>query len=407
LRQELFKNIVAGTNSIDVEKAIRDFISGQGDKAGNLKRYVTQVSRDALNQYDGTINSRIAEEFGLDAFQYVGSLIEDSRPQCVRWTGKGVILKDQLEKEIGWAFTNGSGMIPGTNSENFAVFRGGYNCRHSAIPFKLTKRERERLEGKEEKPVEVPEESKINPDKIQDNPQKSALKPLSETDINLTYGKTNPELIPESLRNNKELLSRLPDQIFILSDNGKANVTGGNSFYMPSAKEVTVGLKSQRYKDSYFSQAKVTIHEFAHRTHYERKLIDAFNIEENTKKAFNESKSIVSKRLRAEKSFKDFNYTYRQKIEDYSKKYEGVFSKSEIQEMFIGYADTLQALTSSRIGFGHTKVYMKRYNGGVKEWFAHASENYFQGNVVFQEEFAELFDQMNDYFSKEVIKKNL
>jgi len=149
LRQELFKNIVAGTSSFEVEQALRTFIQGNGETAGNLKRYVTQVSRDALNQYDGTINSRIAEEFGLDAFQYVGSLIDDSRKQCIRWTGKEVLLKKDLPAEIAWANNNGTGMIPGTNADNFAVFRGGYNCRHSAIPFKLTRREAARLEEQE------------------------------------------------------------------------------------------------------------------------------------------------------------------------------------------------------------------------------------------------------------------
>ena len=37
-------------------------------------------------------------------------------------------------------------MIPGTTPNNFAVFRGGYNCRHSAIPFKLTKSQKAELD---------------------------------------------------------------------------------------------------------------------------------------------------------------------------------------------------------------------------------------------------------------------
>jgi len=112
---------------------------------GQLKKYVSQVSRDALNQFDGQVNSRIAEEFGLNAFRYVGSIIEDSRPQCVRWVGKEVLLLDELSNEISWAYSNGTGMIPGTTRDNFAVYRGGYNCRHSAIPFKLTKSQKQDL----------------------------------------------------------------------------------------------------------------------------------------------------------------------------------------------------------------------------------------------------------------------
>ena len=154
VRNELFKNIVAGTNSVDVEQALRNMIEGDSVKLGGLSKHVGQVARDALNQYDGTVNARIAEEFGLDAFQYVGSLIEDSRSQCRRWVAKEVLLKENLPSEISWANNNGQGMIPGTNAENFAVFRGGYNCRHQAIPFKLTSREKERLNKKEEEEEE-------------------------------------------------------------------------------------------------------------------------------------------------------------------------------------------------------------------------------------------------------------
>jgi hypothetical protein len=138
VKQGIFKNIVAGSTISDLESALRTWLVTSQSNNSLLRRYVTQVSRDALNQFDGQVNSAIAQEFDLDAFRYVGSLIDDSRAQCVRWAGRGVVLKSELEAEISWAFNNGSGMIPGTNKETFATFRGGYNCRHSAIPFKMT-----------------------------------------------------------------------------------------------------------------------------------------------------------------------------------------------------------------------------------------------------------------------------
>jgi len=74
----------------------------------------------------------------LNAFQYIGSLVTDSRPQCERWIIKkgGVLKYSELEKEISWAYSNGKGMIPGTNKDNFGTYRGGYNCKHSAVPFR-------------------------------------------------------------------------------------------------------------------------------------------------------------------------------------------------------------------------------------------------------------------------------
>lgn len=145
VKEGIFKNVVAGSTMADLEKTLRQLIiSGAVDS--KLKRYVTQVSRDALNQFDGQVNSAIANEFGLDAYRYVGSLIDDSRPQCIRWAGKQVLLKEDLQKEIAWATSNGTGMIAGTTPDNFATFRGGYNCRHSAIPFKLTASQRAKLQ---------------------------------------------------------------------------------------------------------------------------------------------------------------------------------------------------------------------------------------------------------------------
>jgi hypothetical protein len=145
VRNGIFQNVVAGSTITDLEKYLTTYILGNPNVDGLLSRYVKQVSRDALNQYDGQVNAKIAEDFGLDAFRYVGSLIDDSRPQCRRWVNMRVIQKSDLPEQISWATNNGTGMIPGTNAENFAVFRGGYNCRHSAIPFKLTKSQREQL----------------------------------------------------------------------------------------------------------------------------------------------------------------------------------------------------------------------------------------------------------------------
>ncbi len=161
VRQGIFQNIVAGSTITDLENYLTTYILGNPNVDGLLSRYVKQVSRDALNQYDGQVNAKIAEEFGLDAFRYVGSLIDDSRPQCRRWVNMRVIQKSDLDSQINWATNNGTGMIPGTNAENFAVFRGGYNCRHSAIPFKLTKSQREQL-GMEAAKTEEKQSTKID-----------------------------------------------------------------------------------------------------------------------------------------------------------------------------------------------------------------------------------------------------
>jgi len=216
VRQALFQNIVAGANSTEIEGILRKMIQGDAENISKLNRYVGQVTRDSLNQFEGQVNGRIADEFGLDAFQYVGSLVEDSRSQCVKWVNKSVLLKEELPALISSAFSSGQGMIPGTNSGNFAVYRGGYNCRHSAIPFKMTKRERERLNKEEEVNVE---EEEVTATKnieeversIKDNKKKKSIA-SSKTKAKKT--ELNQDLListrPKSI--NDQALSNISDQ---------------------------------------------------------------------------------------------------------------------------------------------------------------------------------------------------
>lgn len=133
----IYRNIVAGATVSDMEAWIRDYIVSNKDRVGRFQRYAGQIARDALFQYDGLVNSLISENIGANAYYYVGGLVKDSREQCIRWDGKGYLLKSELQAEINWAYRNGAGMIPGTTPENFTIYRGGYNCRHTAVPFKI------------------------------------------------------------------------------------------------------------------------------------------------------------------------------------------------------------------------------------------------------------------------------
>lgn len=136
IKDVMFQSVVTGMTLEEAKNQLNTFITGDEKRLGHIRRYVSQIARDTITQYDGLVNGVIAREYGLNAYRYVGSLIEDSRKQCVRWVNKRVLPIETLDEEIRWAFNNGSGMIPGTNTENFATYRGGYNCRHMAIPFR-------------------------------------------------------------------------------------------------------------------------------------------------------------------------------------------------------------------------------------------------------------------------------
>lgn len=137
IKQEMKKAVDLGGNFQDMSRNVESFL--RAGKNGKLDRIVQLASNDSLGQFNGLVNNAVREAFDLDAYVYVGSLIEDSRPQCVRWVGMRTLPIDGLGKEIAWAKKNGSGMIPATTVATFPQFRGGFGCRHDAIPKRLKK----------------------------------------------------------------------------------------------------------------------------------------------------------------------------------------------------------------------------------------------------------------------------
>ena len=228
----------------------------------------------------------------------------------------------------------------------------------------------------------------------------------AENDLKLTYGKS--DLVPDNL---KQL--GLPDQIFILSDNGTANVTKGKSFYSPLTKEVTIGIKSQRAKMSPNIYAKkVVVHEYGHRTHFNEGWsvfdgIDKMPLEH--KSAFLESEKLVTDLIK--------NNTRETLLSKFGgsgiyQRWKGAFpdlTTSDIFEHISAYTDTIEALTKGKYGAGHGKAYFTKNGGAYRpmEWFAHASENYWVGNPIFKGEFPELYEQMMTYYKKQVVDVKL
>jgi hypothetical protein len=144
IREALYRNVILGSTIQEARQTIEDYIVSNDGKDSKLLRYAGQVARDSINQYDGSIQQVIKNQLELPDFIYSGSIIRDSRCQCIYWVKKVFLQSDELADEIDTAVKGGSlgdckcsGMVPGTNISNFAVFRGGYNCRHRAIATKI------------------------------------------------------------------------------------------------------------------------------------------------------------------------------------------------------------------------------------------------------------------------------
>jgi len=123
-----------GSSYLETVDNIGDILAGDNENVGKFGQIATLVARDSIYQYNGMLNEEASRQFGYNAYRYIGSLVDESRPQCERWIDKEYILFNELEDEIAWAFDNGSGMNPATAPDNFAIYRGGYNCRHIAVP---------------------------------------------------------------------------------------------------------------------------------------------------------------------------------------------------------------------------------------------------------------------------------
>jgi len=137
LEKILIENATIGVSLQEAVVTLNDAIVGLGEYS-KLTNYSLQAGRDALGQYDGAINQKIASEFELNAVVYVGTIVENTRAQCERWLEYEFIPMTELEDEVEWAFSNGTGMIPQTTGATFVFYRGGYSCRHKAVPIRVT-----------------------------------------------------------------------------------------------------------------------------------------------------------------------------------------------------------------------------------------------------------------------------
>jgi hypothetical protein len=212
LKYELYKHIALGSTVQDTEDFIRDWIKSNPDSDGRLTRYAGQVAQDAIAQYSGLINKKMFDDYDMNAYRYVGSIIDTSRPQCIKWAEKGVILAEELEDEITWAKNNGSGYSAFTpiTAETFPVYRGGHNCRHEAIPFLSLDHARVMEPKMNEKDAAELAELKLDQSKALEPAITKALKDLEASTggelVGLKYrlkgqGSTTRKVLTESIEN--------------------------------------------------------------------------------------------------------------------------------------------------------------------------------------------------------------
>lgn len=120
---------IANAGGEEAEEAVRELHQVYAaDRTGNnMRRYARQMVHDSLMQFDASINVAAGKEVGATIWKYFGSVIQDSRPFCMKNANK-LFTEDEI-RDI-WASESWSGKADG---DPFIV-RGGYNCRHHWRP---------------------------------------------------------------------------------------------------------------------------------------------------------------------------------------------------------------------------------------------------------------------------------
>jgi len=120
---------IANSDSPEAEEAVRQLHQiYAADRTGrNMRRYATQMVHDSLMQFDASLTVAAGKEIGATEWKYYGSVIQDSRPWCIKHAGKKYT--EDAIREM-WANNEWTGKAAG---DPFIV-RGGYNCRHHWRP---------------------------------------------------------------------------------------------------------------------------------------------------------------------------------------------------------------------------------------------------------------------------------
>lgn len=138
----LMEQVATGTRIDKARSIVRNWDNGTlgaGELSSDrptprLQAYATQIARDTIYTYNGTIQDVIKKKFNLDKFIYVGGLVKDSRPFCKHLVAQNrkIELKEIPQLVIAYP----QGLRPNTIMENFLEVRGGFNCNHIAMPVK-------------------------------------------------------------------------------------------------------------------------------------------------------------------------------------------------------------------------------------------------------------------------------
>ncbi|RIV23616.1 hypothetical protein DYU11_11585 [Fibrisoma montanum] len=345
------------------KKNLRAFITPPGQKTLWNRHYDT-VAYDTYQQADRLAQQTFAEGLNMRAFLYLGGKLDSSRPFCLARDGK-VFLRPEIEKfgtpqdAYGGYLDKARGKFQGKPSAGYAPFEmaGGYRCRHhySAISDREAMRRRPDLvKGKDGALRVQPAAPNV---------------PTALTDYQTEYG----------VSINADVFRPLTHPVPM-----ERNSRG--YYYSPSTKPdapndfVNVNTGDARAKNSQWFAQGVIYHEYGHATDWHHRLRDRTDV----KVLMDKYRSKLA--AKQDKGYARLNAAAATRTRQ---AFSGPVDHDAVEQT-LAMADTLQALNPA-YGFGHSVTYYKTPGFAEAEFLAHAWENYFLENPVFEAEWPDLY----------------
>lgn len=130
--------VTEGQSFVTMSDALKEAMIGNDEIDGKLVSYSKQIVSDAMHGQARNYNARVADDLGLQWYEYVGPLKDTSREWCIALEEKRWIHESELASicrgNIDGDKVSLAGLMPDTNSENVISRCGGYNCRHHMVP---------------------------------------------------------------------------------------------------------------------------------------------------------------------------------------------------------------------------------------------------------------------------------
>jgi hypothetical protein len=420
----LRQNITGGGSYADLTEQLRQSILTTPESAGTLDRYAKQITVDSLNQYNAQYTQVVTSDLGYEWFKYDKTDIEPTRPFCDAMTdikyfhisevpailrGEGLTYVDKKGDRVQVKLYSKTGlphgMIPGTDASNFFVRRGGYNCGHQIRPVnggQVPDEIKARVlstpayvrwaAANQQTPVAPPKEAKPVPQPPKPAPtvKRQPLRKPKESFVAQELKKRNADVLSKLRSANidtaEDLLQYLPQANIEIRYDPAA--TG--SHFHPQLKYLTINSAGRA--NSTYWRKKIMAHEMAHAIHNENEIITRLKVREDFATMFKG----LRKQLKDDTA-SDIGYELIK-----ANRQAALKGDSDGVEQVTTVADILGSLTMGKHGWGHQKVYYKRFYGAEKEIFAHAVQLLKLDNKYtnIHPAMKEIVRQMKEYASK-------